>query len=346
MPVMRFHAPYEAAFLPFEVTAYMLHPADEKLRNAYLARKMAEYTLHCANEDGLESVPVEILKDLLESPAPAGMDAMESIAIRGSVAGEILLNLIKLSASDEDASVNKAIHLGAQYFQEAQNSAEKRIAPSDRSIPLFIDDSASAYLHLLNQNQDRAPHIERLALAYAHTEVLQVPDRTVRAEVLRPLLKACRKGLRLECEYVSFSTPDGETRLIAPHTLVYTGMRWHVRAYCERNREYRDFVLSRFRGVPDVLDDVSEHDREGDGGWNTAVQVIIVPDSRLSAVQQAIIECDYGMQDGQLVIDTHGSLVQYVLQRYQIDPNKVHAKATAQQIVVSNLDDLKQWLYQ
>jgi predicted DNA-binding transcriptional regulator YafY len=33
---------------------------------------------------------------------------------------------------------------------------------------------------------------------------------------------------------VSFSTPNGETRLIAPHTLAYTGMRWHVRAYCER----------------------------------------------------------------------------------------------------------------
>ncbi|QLC72366.1 WYL domain-containing protein [Pseudomonas sp. LPB0260] len=222
----------------------------------------------------------------------------------------------------------------------------KGYVPAESFKPLFIDDSASAYLHLLNQNQDRAPHIEGLALAYAHTEVLQVPDRTVRAEVLRPLLKACREGLRLECEYVSFTTPDGETRLIAPHTLVYTGMRWHVRAYCERNREYRDFVLSRFRGVPDVLDDASEHGRDGDGGWNTAVQVIIVPDSRLTAEQQAIIECDYGMQDGRLVIDTHGALVQYVLQRYQIDPNKVHTKATAQQIVVANLDDLKQWLYQ
>lgn len=134
MPVMKFHAPYEAAFLPFEVTAYMLHPADEKLRNAYLARKMAEYTLRCANDDGLESVPVEVLKDLLESPTSAGTDAMESLAIRGSVAGEILLNLIKLTASGEDASVNKAIHLGTQYFQEARNSLGGRIAPGERSI--------------------------------------------------------------------------------------------------------------------------------------------------------------------------------------------------------------------
>ncbi|MDX1725148.1 MAG: WYL domain-containing protein [Pseudomonas sp.] len=226
---------------------------------------------------------------------------------------------------------------------------DKRIkgyVPNAQFAPLFIDDSASAYLHLLNQNHERAHYIEGLALAYAHTEVLQVPDRSIRPEVLRPLLKACREGLRLECDYVSFSTPNGETRLIAPHTLVYTGMRWHVRAYCERNREYRDFVLSRFRGTPDLMADDSEHGRDGDDGWNTAVQVIIEADSRLKPEQQAIIESDYGMLDGQLVIDTHGALVQYVLQRYQIDPNKVHAKATAQQIVVSNLDDLKQWLYQ
>lgn len=101
----------------------------------------------------------------------------------------------------------------------------KGYVPSRQFKPLFIDDSASAYLHLLNQNHERAPHIEGLALAYAHTEVLGIPDRSVRPEVLRPLLKACREELRLECEYVSFTTPDGETRLIAPHILVYTGMR-------------------------------------------------------------------------------------------------------------------------
>ena len=172
-----------------------------------------------------------------------------------------------------------------------------------------------------------------------------MPDRSVRPEVLRPLLKACREGLRLECEYVSFTTPDGETRLIAPHTLIYTGMRWHVRAYCEKNRDYRDFVLSRFRGEPDLMDAPSEHTRALDKGWNTPLTVVIAPDSRLKPEQRAIIEADYGMRDGQLVIETRGALVQYVLQRYQIDPTKVHAKATAQQIVVTNLDELQPWLY-
>ncbi|MFK1099038.1 helix-turn-helix transcriptional regulator [Pseudomonas aeruginosa] len=221
----------------------------------------------------------------------------------------------------------------------------KGYVPSKQFRPLFIDDSASAYLHLLNQNHERAPHVEGLALAYAHTEVLSVPDRTVRPEVLRPLLRACREGLRLECEYVSFTTPSGETRLIAPHTLIYTGIRWHVRAYCEKNRDYRDFVLSRFRGIPELMDDQSEHTRENDLGWNTLVPVIIEPDSRLKPEQRSIIEADYGMQDGQLVIEVRGALVQYVLQRYQIDPTKLHTKATAQQIVAANLDELQPWLY-
>ena len=220
----------------------------------------------------------------------------------------------------------------------------KGYVPSKQFRPLFIDDSADAYLHLLNQNHERAPHIDGLALAYAHTEVLKVPDRSVRPEVLRPLLRACREGLRLETEYVSLANPAPEIRLIAPHTLIYTGMRWHVRAYCEKNRAYRDFVLSRLRGVPELLD-TSDFGREQDEGWNTRVQVVIEPDPRLKPAQKALIEVDYGMQDGRLVLDTRGALVQYVLQRYQIDQSKVQAKAAAQQIVAANLEELQRWLY-
>lgn len=81
------------------------------------------------------------------------------------------------------------------------------------------------------------------------------------------------------------------------------------------------------------------------GAIHTSLPVIIEPDSRLKPEQRTIIEADYGMLDGRLVIETRGALVQYVLQRYQIDPTKVHAKATAQQIVVTNLDELQPWLY-
>ena len=220
----------------------------------------------------------------------------------------------------------------------------KGYIPSKHFKPRFIDDSASAYLHLLYQNNERAPHIEGLALAYAHTKVLEVPDRSIRPQILRPLLKACREGLRLETEYVSLANPEPEVRLIAPHTLVYTGMRWHVRAYCEKNGKYRDFVLSRLRGEPELLGK-SENLIGDDHVWETAVNLVITPDQRLAAAQRAIIEADFGMLDGQLVIPSRQALVKYVLQRYQIDPKNLDPKPEAQQIVVKNLQELKPWLY-
>lgn len=50
-----------------------------------------------------------------------------------------------------------------------------------------------------------------------------------------------------------------------------------MRAYCENNH---DFVLSRFHGESEVLDE-SEHGREGDAGWSTEVTVVIEADPRL-----------------------------------------------------------------
>jgi len=224
---------------------------------------------------------------------------------------------------------------------------DKRIkgyVPSRTFKPRFIDLSASAYLDLLAQNSERAPHIEGLKLAYAHTLMLQVPDRSIQPEILRPLLRACREGLRLEVEYVSLANPEPEIRLIEPHTLVHTGMRWHVRAYCEKNSAYRDFVLSRMRGQPDLLEG-NGNGIEGDTVWNTEVSVILEPDPRLDAAQKAIIEGDYGMLNGRLEVPSRQALVKYVLQRYQIDPKNLDPKPEAQQVVIANLNALKPWLY-
>jgi predicted DNA-binding transcriptional regulator YafY len=38
-------------------------------------------------------------------------------------------------------------------------------------------------------------------------------------------------------------------------------MHWHVHAYCEKNADYRDFVLIRFRGLPKLMDDLPDNTR-------------------------------------------------------------------------------------
>jgi len=161
---------------------------------------------------------------------------------------------------------------------------------------------------------------------------------------LRPIMQAARQQRRLDVDYVSLNHPDREGRIIVPHTLVYSGLRWHVRAWCEKNSGYRDFVLSRFRGIPEIMDE-SAHGVDDDTEWNTRVVVRIAPDPRLSREQREVVEVDYGMEKGVLEIATRARLVPYVLQLLHIEPDTLTEDATAQQIVVENRTELAPWLF-
>jgi len=203
---------------------------------------------------------------------------------------------------------------------------------------------ADEYLHLMARNNELSNVFESLALNVANVEVLSVPVRDVSPAVLRPIMQAARQQRRLEVDYVSVNNPDREGRIIVPHTLVYTGLRWHVRAWCEKNREYRDFVLSRFRDTPEIME-ASEHGVEGDREWNTPATIRVVPDPRLRPDQQQVVAVDYGMDNGALEITTRGKLVPYALKLLHIDPAESHSEAEAQQIIVENLDELRRWLF-
>jgi predicted DNA-binding transcriptional regulator YafY len=220
----------------------------------------------------------------------------------------------------------------------------KGYKPTDSFTPRVTQGLADEYLHLMARNNELMNVFESLSLAVANVEVLSLPVRDVKPEVLRPIMLAARQQKRLEVDYVSVNNPNREGRIIVPHTLVYTGLRWHVRAWCEKNQAYRDFVLSRFRDIPEVMDD-SEHGVDGDDQWNTRVTIRITPDPRLTEVQQEVIEVDYGMTGGALEIETRGKLVPYVLRSLHIDPDSSADAANAQQIVVKNRDELASWLF-
>jgi len=139
----------------------------------------------------------------------------------------------------------------------------KGYKPTDNFQPQVTQGLADEYLHLMARNNELMNVFESLSLNMANVEVLSLPVRDVKPEVLRPIMQAARQQKRLDVDYVSINNPDREGRIIVPHTLVYTGLRWHVRAWCEKNQEYRDFVLSRFRDIPEIMDD-AEHGIAGD----------------------------------------------------------------------------------
>jgi len=222
----------------------------------------------------------------------------------------------------------------------------KGYRPTPAFKPQVTEGNADEYLHLLNQSKEINAHFQSLDLGPTNCEVINVPIRDVKPDLLRPIVQAARSKKRIEVEYVSLSSPEREIRVIAPHTLVYSGIRWHVRAYCEKRRRYTDFVLSRFRGIPDIIDiDKSPNPIEDDDNWNKFISIVIVPDKRLQKDQQSIIAQDYGMTENRLKIQTRAALVPYALRQLQLDPNIVQVKPEAQQIEIDNLTELKPWLF-
>ena len=219
----------------------------------------------------------------------------------------------------------------------------KGYRPSPTFKPELTTGIADEYLHVLSRNNDIRQSFEALDLGFANSELLQVPTRKVEPKVLRPLVQAARENKRVEIGYVSLSSPENEDRVIAPHTLVCTPLRWHVRAYCEKNQDYRDFVLSRFRDVPEIVGP-SPNSLEEDKLWNTPVEIVFKPHPELSKAQQAVIAHDYGMKKDQLKFKTRGSLVQYALQAFNVD-KKATSNPVAQQVVVANLTDIETFLF-
>lgn len=220
----------------------------------------------------------------------------------------------------------------------------KGYRPAAGFRPVFTRGVADEYLQMMHAREDLACSFEALTVRELNTEVLLPPARDLRPEVLRPVLQACRERKRVEIEYASFANPEPEYRVIQPHTVVHTGYRWHVRAWCEKNADFRDFVLSRISDRPELVTAATEH-READEAWRTRVTVCLGPDPRLSPPQQALIERDYGMQEGQLNLETRGALVSYLLQQLRVDTPADHRSPEAQQVVVLNWDEVERWAH-
>lgn len=184
--------------------------------------------------------------------------------------------------------------------------------------------SFNNYLKLLQK-----PHYKEIVESI---EEVEAPLRNINAQLVRPILKAIREKLAIDIGYRSLTSPDYLDRIIEPHTLIFDGLRWHVRAYCRKNSAYRDFVLSRFNGVVE-FEGVALFNKEQDNLWQTFIDVEIIPDPRLTEKQQAIIAIDFQMEKGKKVIKTRIALVNYLLLRLRLD----HYKNTAeeQQIMLS-----------
>lgn len=169
-------------------------------------------------------------------------------------------------------------------------------------------------------------------------ELMTMPNRSTPIAVLRKVSQAIKNKQSVEIEYNSFSNPQGTRRRITPHSLVFTHLRYHVRAYCHRNNDYRDFVIGRIKDIGEFGEPALF--KENDDHWNTLVFVKLGPHPKLVAAAKQLVEDDFCMENGEVQIPVKLALLGYFCKQFNLDKPVADSKPEEQQIVLLNPDML------
>jgi hypothetical protein len=201
--------------------------------------------------------------------------------------------------------------------------------------PLFLKPDASRYLSQLRSVAEGIlDRSDAWIGEFPDFANAPAPARAVNAETLRSVVGSIRRSVAIEIKYQSLSRPAPQWRWIAPHAIGFDGFRWHARAFCETDRAFKDFLLSR------ILETRGERPSsvtgDADDDWNEHVTLEISPHPELSDTQKKVIALDYGMRGDTAKISVRKALLYYALKRLGLDTDPAARRPQDQQIILLN----------
>lgn len=143
-------------------------------------------------------------------------------------------------------------------------------------------------------------------------------------QVLAVITRAIHQQKAVSLTYHSLNTGTSK-REIVPFALVDSGLRWHVRAFDRKTKEFRDLVITRM-DKPILLEDdeVQAHEQpDQDTQWTRIVTLELVPHP--SQPRPEIVAKDFGMKGGRLILNVRAAVAGYVLQQWNVDCSSDHS---------------------
>lgn len=235
----------------------------------------------------------------------------------------------------------------SQYQELAPENMEydrsqKRYFPASGFKPRFLKPDATRYLTQLNSiARDVLDESETWLSHVPDFEAVPLPRRNIDPDIFRNVLKAVRNNQAIEVKYQSLSRnrPKPVWRWITPHAFGFDGMRWHARAFCHIDEQFKDFLLPRILGTR--AEDASKADPEKDFAWNETTTVTLKPHPNLTEDQQKVIALDFGMQRGQIQLKVKLAMLYYFLKRLGLDFKEHERDAREQHIVLADPDAVR-----
>lgn len=200
------------------------------------------------------------------------------------------------------------------------NKSRKRYVPHPGFAPRFIEPTS-------------LDEFVGVVSPLVQAEVWPLPQRQASSETLQAVVRAIRLREALEVCYQSMTDPKPSWRWLSPHAFASDGERWHVRAFCHKREEFRDFVLGRIIATRNSRPTDIAADQDID--WHTFVTVIVKPNPHLSEEQRAAIAAEYNMpRNLEVMLRLRRSMLFYLEARFSPKPE---SEAAAHQLVVSEV---------
>lgn len=178
-----------------------------------------------------------------------------------------------------------------------------------------------------------------------HVVVAAFPDITTpNPYIFAVLSSASRMGRAVEVTYRSMREPAPHKRIISPHSIIRAGRRWHVRAYCELNKQFRDYTLGRISQAV-LLDQPAGSLIGDDKDWATEVPVKLIAHPGLSQDQQAVICFEYFKDTSSRTTTCRVPLVNYYIQDVRAAVDIEVQRPPEYQLAVGNVKEIKKWLF-
>jgi hypothetical protein len=166
----------------------------------------------------------------------------------------------------------------------------------------------------------------------------------VKPAVFSKLHMACQDGGAVEIGYASMTHPQRQDRIVLPRALVQVGRRWHLRAYCLRVNEYRDFALGRISTTKHAeLDPMPAPGP--DHGWQKEITLRLIPHPALSQEQQDVVRSEYMSTAAARRLIVRACLVPYVIQEIQAAVDLDTQLPPVYQLAIANAEDVRPWLF-
>lgn len=223
------------------------------------------------------------------------------------------------------------------------DASAKRYLASPKFAPRYLKPNPDRYLSQLRAAAEGVIDLGETWLGNApNAEAMPIPSRRVSSDLFRELLTLMRSGRSAEVKYQSMSPrrPDTLWRRITPHAFGSDGLRWHVRGYCHIDGCFKDFILSRWRGLRDIGPSGTTGDQDRD--WHETFDVLLEPNPALSASQKEAVAWEYDMPQGRVSLPVRRALLYYLHKRLRLDID--HDLPAEKPVIVANRIEFDQAL--